>query len=215
MNEFKTGQHDFITTFSGGKIFPTNPSPEDVKLEDIIHALSQKNRWSGHTRVPISVLEHSLLVAGVAHRIARLDYLTKPEEAYKADITCLHGMAHDFAEYILPDVCRPVKDVMAVVTNALGGPFRHVPFREFEAHVLGVIYKGLGLPEPTKEDKKYVRMADDILLATEARDLCASDTAGWKGLPLDPMEDELVPSTDLEVVRVAFRYKFGKLVGGL
>ena len=70
MSEFARGEHDFITTFSGGRVFPTNPRPEEVKIIDVCHSLSLKNRWCGHTRIPFSVLDHSLRVAEVARVLA-------------------------------------------------------------------------------------------------------------------------------------------------
>lgn len=52
---------DFICTYTGRKFYPLDPRPEDVCIEDIAHALALVNRFGGHTRVPYSVAQHSVL----------------------------------------------------------------------------------------------------------------------------------------------------------
>ena len=50
-------------TVSGKLVDLLAPNWCDIDISDIAHGLSQLRRWSGQTRRPISVIEHSLLVA--------------------------------------------------------------------------------------------------------------------------------------------------------
>jgi hypothetical protein len=54
---------DWIKTFSGINFYPMDPRPEDIRIEDIAHALSNQCRFSGHVAVFHSVAQHSILVA--------------------------------------------------------------------------------------------------------------------------------------------------------
>lgn len=50
----------YIQTFSGQHFDLIDPQPETIRIEDIAHALSQINRFTGHTKRPYSVAQHSL-----------------------------------------------------------------------------------------------------------------------------------------------------------
>ena len=82
----------WIATFTGRKVNPCNLRPEDICIEDVAHHLSLINRFTGATRVPYSVAEHSL----------RMSYLCPPELA-------LECLLHDATEAYLTDISRPVK----------------------------------------------------------------------------------------------------------
>jgi hypothetical protein len=82
----------WLQTFSGKQIFPLDPKPDQICIEDIAHALSQICRFNGHTHSFYSVAEHSVFVAlnvPVEHRVAAL--------------------LHDASEAYLCDLPRPVK----------------------------------------------------------------------------------------------------------
>ena len=74
------------------------------------------------------------------------------------------------------DVPRPVKRAL-------------VGFEEHEERVLTVIATELGLPWPMPEE---VLRADDVLLATEARDLMSDPPEPWP-LRADPLDEAIVP----------------------
>ena len=82
----------WIRTFSGLQFWPLDPRPEDIRIEDIAHALSQQCRFAGHARIFYSVAEHSVHVST----------LCPPENA-------LWGLLHDASEAYLQDVARPLK----------------------------------------------------------------------------------------------------------
>lgn len=85
---------DWMQSWTGKRVYPADPQPQDIDILDIIYALSNLSRYNGHCRF-YSVMEHSLLIS----------YLVKPENA-KA------GFAHDFTEAYLSDICRPVKRIL-------------------------------------------------------------------------------------------------------
>jgi hypothetical protein len=65
-----------VMWLGGGRLVnPWNLLPElqagKVTLEDIAHALARINRWTGHTRTPISVGAHTLICVEAARRQSR------------------------------------------------------------------------------------------------------------------------------------------------
>ncbi|MBW2672339.1 MAG: phosphohydrolase [Deltaproteobacteria bacterium] len=73
----------------------------------------------------------------------------------------LGGLLHDAAEAYIADLSRPVKHQLAGVAD-------------IEHAILDVILARFGAPY----DRDLVKWADNVMLATEARDLMAS-TDGW------------------------------------
>lgn len=82
-----------IGTYTGRIIDLTDPKPEDIDPEDICWQLSIVTRWAGATRVPITVAEHSVLVA----------------RSFSDPHDKLAALTHDASEAYLNDLCRPLK----------------------------------------------------------------------------------------------------------
>ena len=137
---------DYITTYTGVKFYPLNPRPEDVNILDISHALSNIGRFTGHGKRFLSVAEHSLNCAEL------LEKLTNDPKLI------LYGLLHDASEAYCNDVARPLK--------------QHLPnYIEIEKRIQQVIYEALGLPQPTEEEYKMVKLVDDIMLINECKQL--------------------------------------------
>jgi len=83
-----------IVTFSGICFRPLDPQPEDIRVQDIAHALSLQPRFGGHTRRFYSIAQHSVLVSQLC-----------PHE------NALWGLLHDASEAYLQDVVRPLKEL--------------------------------------------------------------------------------------------------------
>jgi hypothetical protein len=86
---------DWIQTFTGGAFWPLDPRVEDIRIEDIAHALSMLCRYNGHCTRFYSVAEHSVYVSR----------LVAPEHR-------LAALLHDASEAYLADVPRPVKPLL-------------------------------------------------------------------------------------------------------
>ena len=144
---------DYIGTYSGRHFWPLDPWPEEVTLEDITHALSNICRFNGHTNRFYSVAEHSLNVA----------WLLKRRGASPKII--LYGLLHDAAEAYVCDIPRPLK-------RFLEG------YKDIENEVMLAIYGALKLMEPAPYQKAMIDIADNYILALEAKELMRK-TEGW------------------------------------
>ncbi len=85
----------YIETYTGEKFWFLNPTPEQIHLKDIAHALSMQCRFTGHTKEFYSVAEHSIAVSKLCPDMA------------------LAALMHDASEAYLTDVASPVKTYLA------------------------------------------------------------------------------------------------------
>ena len=85
---------NWIETASGLKYHFLDPQPDEIDIQDIAFALSNKSRFSGHTQF-FSVAEHSVCVAYRLPAHLRLA-----------------GLLHDAAEAYLGDIPSPLKAVL-------------------------------------------------------------------------------------------------------
>ncbi len=158
-----------IETASGRYIDPLDPSRSAVLLDDIAHHLAQVNRFNGAARRPMSVAEHTVLVA---------DRLRS--QGHGAT-TILSGLHHDDPEAYLNDVCRPLKRAI----STLYGPL--------EEQALRVIWAALSLPDDGSVDWAAVKAADNWALAAEAYHLLPSRGEGWRDAAAYDPDDLLNP----------------------
>lgn len=131
----------WISTYTGKRINPLAPDPDQICIEDIAHALSQLCRWTGHTRRFYSVAQHSVLVSGLSN------------PGHK-----LIGLLHDAPEAYITDLNRPLKN-----STYMSG-YRLVEQLLWNAIVEKFDLINIKIPQDVKK-------ADDILMNTEARDL--------------------------------------------
>lgn len=115
---------EWIQTFSGGKFWPLQPDPADVRVKDIAHHLSIICRFTGAVRRFYSVAEHSCHVHDLL-----------PPELRGA------GLFHDAAEAYLCDLARPVK-------YGLGAGYR-----EAEQRIMAAVGEALELDFSAPEIK--------------------------------------------------------------
>jgi len=112
---------------------------------------------------------HCLRFYSVADHSVRVAAALAPEHAP-------WGLLHDAAEAYLSDLPRPVKQ-------------ESLWFREVEDRLLQVVAQAFSLPWPVPDP---VWRADDVLLATEARDLMAPAPEDW-GLAAEPLPERIEP----------------------
>ena len=118
-------------------------------------ALSQINRFTGHTTRPYSVAEHSVRVTRVAMEECRQEGKT-PEALSKIALACL---LHDLHEAVVGDVSYPVKKVLGAT------------WTELEERICKGLYDKLGVSHLMEEHAEDIKYFDLMLLATEKRDL--------------------------------------------
>lgn len=94
-----------IITFSGKQIDITKgPTPEQVDINDIAHALAHTCRFGGHTKKFYSVAEHSIYVALHGTMLWRVYYLL-----------------HDAHEYLYQDIVSPLKTYLGTFNSVYEG----------------------------------------------------------------------------------------------
>lgn len=131
-----------IMTYTGLFMDPLAPEPEQVRIEDIAHALSMISRANGHFPEVHTVAQHCLEC--VAEAKAR----NLPRQ------TQLFCLLHDGAEAYLGDFIQPVKARME-------------GYREAEDHLLDMIYRKFAGRTPSEEEQKAVKEIDKTLLYFE------------------------------------------------
>lgn len=129
----------YMKTYSGLRIDPFDPKPEEIRIEDIAHALSLICRGNGQVAHFYSVAQHCLNCEKEAEARGHSKRLR---------LACL---LHDASEAYLNDIIRPVKQYLAKYT-------------ETEEHFLDVVYQSFGLGDLTAKEWDAVREIDDILL---------------------------------------------------
>lgn len=122
-------------------------------------------------------------VAEHSVRVSRL--CTANEEA------CKWGLLHDLAEAYVGDCVRPLKQVMP-------------EYREIEQRIVVAAAKAFGLSLPIPDEVLY---ADEIMLATEARDLMAEAPDRWK-VSAEPLEERIRNTMSAQEVEYAFLQEY-------
>lgn len=137
---------DWITTFTGKLFYPLDPRPEEIDINDIIHALSNQCRFAGHCTKFYSVAQHSVMVS----------LSCDPVDA-------LWGLLHDASEAYLVDVPSPLKRMPEFAA-----------YREAEKQLMGIICDVFGLshdepPSVKFADKRMLATEARDLTVTQGR----------------------------------------------
>ena len=134
----KSKNNDYITTYSNIRFFPLDPQLEDIKIEDIAHALSFMTRANGHMKQFYSVAQHSI---ACMHEAQARGY------SKKMQLACL---LHDASEAYISDITRPVK--------------KYLPeYQRIEDNLQAEIYSAFGL-HLDADDLACVQEIDNVLL---------------------------------------------------
>lgn len=120
---------------------------------------------------------HCRAFYSVAEHSVRVSAICPPEAA-------LWGLLHDLGEAYLGDLPRPLKPLFPA-------------FERLEEQLLRVAGQAFGLGWPIPPS---VRRADDVLLATEARDLMAPPPEPWP-LRAEPLAERITPLGPSEAER--------------
>ena len=137
---------DYILTYTKIKFFPLDPVKEDIKIEDIAHALSLMTRANGHYRHFYSVAQHSIHC-----------YQEAKSKGHSARVQ-LGCLLHDASESYISDLTRPVK--------------RNLPeYYDIEEKLQRVINDRFGLGDLSDEERKQIEDVDDTLLHYEFQEM--------------------------------------------
>lgn len=137
----------YIETSRGNKFFIERPV---FDIKDVIHALSNQCRYTGHSKLFYSVAEHSVLVANICEKYG----LGDPFE----------GLMHDGAEAYLSDIAAPWKALLP-------------DYKKLEQKIEVPMREWLGLKG--KSLSNDVKRADWLALFVEARALIPSRAEDW------------------------------------
>ncbi|MDR3564558.1 MAG: phosphohydrolase [Negativicutes bacterium] len=135
-----------ILTYTNTLFYPLAPEVDEVKLEDIAHALSQMCRANGHFKTFYSVAQHSLNCAQEARARGLTD---------RIQLACL---LHDASEAYISDVTRPVKCYLD-------------EYRKIEHKLQQVIYEKFGIGDLSAEEVREIDDIDTALLYYEFEQL--------------------------------------------
>ncbi len=164
---------DYITTYRGTHMEPTNPDAEKIHIEDIAHALSLICRGNGHVKTFFSVGQHCVRCA-----------LEAEARGYTRRVV-LACLLHDASEAYMSDITRPLK--------------KYLPqYKVYELKLLEVIYgKYLGTPL-TPEEEKLVKEIDDDLLYFDMLHLLGEHTREEAPDMKTHFDYEFVPFEEVE-----------------
>jgi uncharacterized protein len=145
----------WIVTMSGREVDLINPDPKTIWIMDLIYAISQLNRFTGHTKEPYTVLQHSLQCQR---------YAEDKEWSKEAQLACL---CHDLHEGIIGDISTPMKRAVPEIAAV-------------EKRVEAAVHKSLGLTEIMQKHESQVKQADLAMLLLERKLLLPPVTRLWE-----------------------------------
>lgn len=166
--------------------------------------------FQGHKFFPLDIRAADIHIEDIAHALSNLcRFGGHVNEFYSVgqhsllvssvlpDELKLQGLMHDASEAYLIDLPRPIKKL------ADFGPYRRV-----EKQTQEVIYKKYHIPYP---DSAEIKVADNILLGTEARDLM--NNPGWCHEIEPKLVKRIVPKANKRV-ETEFLDEFHRLTEG-
>lgn len=171
MTEERVG--DWMQTKHGRRVYPLDPRPEDVHLDDVFYALPNINRFLGHSDRPYSVGEHSLLMFLSAKRDLAPGHMSKGDSKMLRTV-----LLHDGPEAFICDIPRPFKRAPQMAW-----------YRELEDRWWSAFAAKFDLFDPIPE---FVKQLDNRALMTERRDIVSGAImAGWTGNIAEPFDVNL------------------------
>lgn len=187
----------WIQTHSGVAFNPDRAEPHDVRVEDIAHALSHICRFNGHTKHFYSVAQHCVMATEM---FWELNLGPVPLESFtESNLDVLMAvLLHDAHEAYTGDCPRPLTR------------YRTDEAKIVDEHLQRIIFEAVGARLPTPLEKAAIKRIDDIMLATEKRDLLAKQIE-WPGFVLPEPDKEKIYGWDSELAKNRFLSFFEKL----
>lgn len=166
----------WMQTYSGRRFFPFDPSPDQIDIKDIAHALAMTCRYGGHCKQFYSVAQHSVLVA------------EKAPAQY-----ALRALLHDAPEAYIGDLVRPIKHQPKMAA-----------FEEVESMVERAICARFDLPYPIVNP--VIKDLDNRILLDEREAVMVPTDDDWQieGEPLGVVIEQWSPEVAREKFLRAF-----------
>lgn len=131
-----------------------NPQPEMIERRALAWSLSLEGRWAHNVQFPLSVAQHSLLVAGAI-----------PQKQFR-----IYGLLHDAAKAFTRDLPTPFKHWLV---------HQGADVIALERRILAAVWKHFEVPPPSAEAAAAVDIADARADATEYRDVVRGRGPQW------------------------------------
>ncbi|WP_374537214.1 hypothetical protein [Chitinimonas taiwanensis] len=171
----------WIITANGQEFDYLDPARQPIDFKVIAHALSQINRFNGHTQGPYSVAEHCTRMLDVAYSHSGIGYVDVAD-IYAFEMAVL---LHDAAEAYIGDIVRPLKLGLGSV------------LAEIEERIQAAIHLAAGLPAVLPAHwTAAIKRLDMVMLATEKRDLLytPANARPWDCLAgVEPLQQPIRP----------------------
>lgn len=174
---------DYILTYTKTKLYPFEPAMEDIKIEDIAHALSLMTRANGHFKHFYSVAQHSVN----CYKEAKIRGYSK-----RVQLGCL---LHDASESYLSDLTRPIKKNLS-------------QYFVIEEKLQRVIYEKFRLTNLTEEEISKIRDINNAMMYYEFIELM--DEKIFDKEPFIAMQHNF-SQRDFKTVEKEFIYTFESL----
>lgn len=150
-----------METFTGLMVDPLHIHPDEIRIEDIAHALALQCRYNGHCKHFYSIAQHSVLVSDFS------DFSLG-----------LFGLLHDAAEAYLGDMITPLKNVM-------------LQYKPCEKAIQRSVFGKFCGRLPNDTERQQLVDVDTGVLLAEAHHLMPSKGIGWrdnvKPIRIDPI----------------------------
>lgn len=199
------------------KSFPPNEKEENLVRELIGNEISYyrpEEPWiqtyTGRRFNPINPVPEAIVIEDIAHALSMQcrfsghinQFYSVSQHSVLVSYVCdsseaLHALLHDASEAYLVDLPRPIKK-----SGSLDN------YLQFEERMERAIAKRFNIPDKMTPS---VRMADDLLLSTEARDLLTPKRDDWQ-LLTEPLPFKIVPWSQPEAKRIFIR-RYCQLTG--
>lgn len=157
----------WIETFTGKRFHLLTPSPEEIDIIDIAHALSLLCRYTGQVSSFYCIGDHSI----------RISHMVPRELA-------LAALLHDASESYISDISRPLKQLLP-------------QYRDIESIVQTAIYDKYSVSPLSVGEYDLIKQADNVLLITEARDLLPGANYKEWGITEEPLPTPIKPMSSL------------------
>lgn len=164
--------NNWIQTFTGEKFHFLNPSPDEICITDIAHALSNICRFTGHCNKFYSVAQHSVIMSQLIDKD-----------------NALAALLHDASEAYIADLAAPIKNIPEFGF-----------YREIETAISNCIKIKFDI-KYNDMTESAIKHLDILLLVTEARQLGLM-SPDWSLYEVEPLNFKIdpLPPEDAEIL---------------